>query len=120
MKKLILLLAMLLTICALPARADHHYDRDDYHNIEKFVGDLDARFTRVLEQRERFGSSPRIREELYRVDVGLHTVKKALHDREISPRRLHDDCYSLSDLLSDVEAQYRSRGYVSRRHVFGW
>lgn len=128
MKKILFSLAFLLLPLALPcARAYHDDDQNDYHAAAKILHSIEYRYSLIQLNRERYGSSRHIREEMAELAEGIRVVRWELEGRRVSGRRLRAECVPLNDLLAHLADEYRARrserSYEEpppRHHYFGW
>ena len=108
MKNLLLLAAagVFLTILTPNVQA-HKDDRDDWHPVEKTLNNLDYRYRGLQTLRDRYGSSPRIREEMERLRRGLTSLTEIASQHDGDPTLARKTGDNLTTLTEDLEAQYR-------------
>jgi hypothetical protein len=108
MKKLLLLLlaAMALLSVAPAARA---YDKNSWHDVDKILHQLYLRMDGVNAKRDRFGASPRMHDQIAELKLGIDDLTARVQTHGGDPTIARKRADNLSDLMSQVEAEYRDR-----------
>jgi hypothetical protein len=108
MKKiLLLLLAAIAMVTVVPAA--HAFEKDQWP--DKTLHQLYARMDSVKVYRDRYGASPRIRDQFDRLHFGIDDLTARVRDHAGDPKAARAKAAYLSDLMSQVEAEYHDRAH---------
>jgi len=111
-KKILLLLLAAVSI-AIAAPAARAFDRDPWRDTNKTLHELYVRMDVVKAQRDRFGASPRLRDEMGQLRFGITDLTARLEHKAGDPKVARKMADNLSDLMTQVESEYRARAHRS-------
>ena len=108
MKKLLLLLAAVMAL-AVVAPAAHAYSKDSWSAPDKTLHQLYIRMDAIYDKRDRYGASPRMQDQISQLRYGIKDLTARVHNQYGDPKVARKKGDELSDLMTQVEAEYRDR-----------
>jgi len=109
MKNILLLLVAAIVLAAIPtARA---YDKDGWHYADKTLHQLYVRMDAVKGYRDRYGASPRMRDQFAELRHGIDDLTAIVNAHVGDPKLARKRADNLSDLMSRLEDEYRDRAH---------
>ena len=111
--KTFLILLIAAMVFAVPAA--RAFDKDPWREADKTLRELYVRMDGVMVKRDRWGANPRMRDEIANLRLGIADLTERVKHHAGDPKVARKKGDALSDLMSQVESEYRARAH--REHV---